>query len=821
MKEIQRIKGRMERQTMSLDPTAEFREVLLHAGLIPGDIIPDGKIHRCATEFRPRSKDGWFVLYLDPPAGAYGDWAKGLSEKWAGNGGEMDHTSWKNISGEIERGRKEREKEEARRHAEAAQIATSTLESLPKADESNPYLTRKCVKPCPGLKADKDVLVVPVLGTDGKPMSLQRIKPDGGKLFLEDGQAKGGFFSIKGDNAKPLYICEGIATGLSVYEATGATVLCAFFAGNLQAVTEMGRSKYPERQIIICADNDFETMGRMGKNPGMEAGVMAARTVGAKIAIPLFKGDRGSDFNDLHVLEGVESVRQCLQAAKETEGGARSRESWPEPIPLPEDLPRVAPFDERLLPPAVKTWVMDISERVQCPPDYVAVGVICALGTVIGRKVGIRPQESTDWTEYSNQWGLLIGRPGVLKSPAMEAALKPLRRLVAEAAREYESERQDYEAAKLAAKLRRTAAEKQAMKELAKNQEADISHLLNHHEEDPPVLRRFITSNSTAEALGELLRVNPNGLLVYRDELVSLLRNLDREEQAEARGFYLTGWAGNSPFTFDRIGRGLNLHIQAVCISLLGSTQPARIAQYVRTALKGGSGDDGMLQRFGLTVWPDTSGHWKEVDRWPDSEARRRAFNVFELLNKLSPKAVGAHQDYDLENLPDGPPYLRYHPEGLGLFREWRQDLETKLRIGDLHPALESHLAKYRKLVPGLALILHLSDSDIGPVTHHAVLQALAWGDYLETHARRLYSSMTAPEVSAAKAILARVRSGSLSTVFAGWQVWRPQWAGLTDRNEVYEGLKLLEDLSWIRREQKETGGRPTIEYHVNPRGVK
>ena len=67
-------------------------------------------------------------------------------------------------------------------------------------------------------------------------------------------------------------------------------------------------------------------------------------------------------------------------------------------------------------------------------------------------------------------------------------------------------------------------------------------------------------------ALAELLRHNPNGLLVYRDELVSLLRALDQEENAEARAFYLTGWNGDSSYTVDRIGRGMNLHVSIKCI---------------------------------------------------------------------------------------------------------------------------------------------------------------------------------------------------------------------------------------------------------------
>jgi len=96
-------------------------------------------------------------------------------------------------------------------------------------------------------------------------------------------------------------------------------------------------------------------------------------------------------------------------------------------------------------------------------------------------------------------------------------------------------------------------------------------------------------------------------VLAYRDELVSLLKSLDKEGNEGARGFYLTAWSANEGYTFDRIGRGLNLRIDACCLSLLGTTQPAAIGSYLADAVATGGGD-GLLSRFGMMVWPDISG---------------------------------------------------------------------------------------------------------------------------------------------------------------------------------------------------------------------
>ncbi len=490
------------------------------------------------------------------------------------------------------------------------------------------------------------------------------------------------------------------------------------------------------------------------------------------------------------------------------------------PEPLPDELLPVAPFDFALLPELLTPWALDICDRMQCPPDFVGAGTMAALSAVIGRKVGIRPQERTDWTVVCNLWAKVVGRPGVLKSPALEAALAPLKRLVAIAAEQYQDADALFQINAQTAKLRKEAAEKQARDLLKKNPNADLSAVLTVDEPPGPALKRYIANDTSPASLGELLRQNPNGLLVFRDEIVSLLKSLDKEGAEEGRGFYLTAWNGDSPYTSDRIGRGLNLHIPAVCLSVLGGTQPGRLSEYIRQAVKGGAADDGLIQRFGLLVWPDTCGAWKDVDRWPDTDAKNKAFQVFDRLDKLNPLEIGAEQDTDRDGAPDGIPYLRFEPAALELFQEWRTDLEKRLR-GELHPALESHFAKYRKLIPSLALIIHLADGGTGLVTERATLQALAWGEYLETHAQRAYGSVSQPEIAVAKAILKRIKKGDLPPTFTSWEVWRPGWAKLSDKEQVKEALRLLEGYGWIIRERKDdTGGRPKTVYHLNERAA-
>jgi hypothetical protein len=120
------------------------------------------------------------------------------------------------------------------------------------------------------------------------------------------------------------------------------------------------------------------------------------------------------------------------------------------------------------------------------------------------------------------------------------------------------------------------------------------------------VEQRYIVNDTTVEKLGELLNHHPNGLLLFRDELSGFLHTLDRAGHENDRAFYCEAWHGTDAYTYDRITRG-TLHIRAACLSVLGGLQPGPLERYLREVF-GGGGDDGLIQRFQLAVWPDVPG---------------------------------------------------------------------------------------------------------------------------------------------------------------------------------------------------------------------
>jgi putative DNA primase/helicase len=517
--------------------------------------------------------------------------------------------------------------------------------------------------------------------------------------------------------------------------------------------------------------------------------------------------------------EFYRSQRTATLKAKEKNPG----DAWEEPTPLPEGLPPVNKLDPAMLPGPLRRWILDISERMQIPPDFAAIGAVTVAGSLIGRKIGIYPKRYDDWLVVPNLWGAVVGRPSLLKSPALAEVMKPLSRLIAKAYERHEEDLKSYEAEALAAEAMKAAFKdevKQAAKESRKagNRSKLDEAVAKHRNVEPPeepTVRRYKTEDATVEKISELLLQNPEGILVHRDELSGWFRNLGKQGREGDRAFYLESWNGSGSFDVDRIGRG-SLHIPALCLSILGGIQPGPLSSYVWASTQGKEGDDGLLQRFQLLVWPDTRKEWRNVDRWPDAEAKSRAYEVFDGLDALTAQEFGAIAE------EDDTPAVRFTPEAQEAFDEWRDELETMLRDEELIPALEAHLAKYRSLMPSLALLFELVDfadgtGEGGEVGLEATLRAAAWCEYLRTHAERLYSSAQNPAMEAARALLERIRKGGVKNGSTVREVYRKQWAKLSSPEAVNAAAQVLEAFGWLRVEENKTGGRSTKRVHLYP----
>jgi putative DNA primase/helicase len=626
--------------------------------------------------------------------------------------------------------------------------------------------------------------------------------------------------------AETVYLPEG-EKDVHTLEGWGVAASCnPGGSGNSHLYAGWG-DYFRDQHIVILPDND---------GPGRKhaAAVAAALlSVAASVRIVELSGlpakgdvtdwrDAGGTFERFRELTGAAApmdaaalselrARWGLADEQPNHPAARAEaaDGWPKLEPIQSELPPVQAFSEDLLPDSLRPLVADVADRMQVPMDYPAVVVVLCLAGAVNRRAVIQPKANdTGWVIVPNLWGGIIAPPGFMKSPVIQAATRPLNQIQTEWRQEHEEALKDYAREKEEYELRRTAWKEQYKTNTKKGKAAP-----DRPEDEPeqPKLRRLIVNDATFEALHQTMSENPAGILVIRDELTGWWSQLDRAGREGERAFCLQAWNGDTGHTIDRIGRG-TIHVEACCMSMLGGIQPGRLRSYLVDALEDGPSNDGLIQRFQLLVWPDTAPDWSYVDRAPDAVSEQQGARVFRKLVEL-----GA----------EGPERFRFASDAQELFIEWLAELEAKIRGDELHPALICHLSKYRSLMPSLAALFHLAEAAAGnggadTVSLGHTRKAAAWCDYLESHARRVYSCIVTPQLRAARELADKIKHRKVGTdgFFSCRDVYLKGWSGLDSPEAVKLASEVLQDAGWVRDLSGESGpfgGRPSNRYEVNP----
>lgn len=290
----------------------EFIDFLDRIGIPPAndvDIVADGtkRRFRIAGD-KARERNGEYCLYGDEhPAG----WAKSYSakhgvefEKWfAGKEAPADFNE--EYFRRRERLAVERAAEIQRKMESSAKNASRLLEAMTPVKPDHQYLKRKGIGTGflpDGIGQIGSDIVVPLRDVSGQVWNRQAISPSGEKRFLP-GRKMGCFFEIQGGE-RLVYFVEGLATGLSVHEATGCHVVVCFDCGNLRPVCEALLSRFAGR-MVIAADNDRKTPG----NPGVKCASILSEELDIPYVFPPFSDDeQGSDWNDFAALRGIEAT---------------------------------------------------------------------------------------------------------------------------------------------------------------------------------------------------------------------------------------------------------------------------------------------------------------------------------------------------------------------------------------------------------------------------------------------------------------------------------------------------------------------------------
>ena len=316
-------------QGPAMSPREEFAEALRSIGCVVSGEHPimDGKKHRIAVEDDKKGeKAGFYVGHLDGhPAGYIKNNRTDIDIRWKSKGYALNPAEKVKLQAEAAAKLAARSAALEEKQETAAARISEQIKDLRPATEQTPYIKHKGIQAHPGIFTDAkgSKTYIPAHDADGKLWTMQYIQEDGTKRFAKDTR-KAGCFHIVGDdlrglaNAPALVLQEGYATAATNAEALGFPTVVAFDAGNLSAVAQALHTKWPDKPVVILADNDRHQEITQGTNPGKNKAREAARRVGGKAILPVFAPGE-ADYPAGLAPVTPQSYRAHLQAARALE----------------------------------------------------------------------------------------------------------------------------------------------------------------------------------------------------------------------------------------------------------------------------------------------------------------------------------------------------------------------------------------------------------------------------------------------------------------------------------------------------------------------
>ncbi len=487
---------------------------------------------------------------------------------------------------------------------------------------------------------------------------------------------------------------------------------------------------------------------------------------------------------------------QANGQASKVEGQPGETEPWEPPVIRNEVPP--APFPLDCLPAPLRDYALEVAQSMPCPVDMPACHILAAAATAIGNTRQLKLK--TSWYERSRLWIALVSKPGSKKSPAAKAAQRPIRQEQRRLRKKYEADIREYNAALLQWKADADQAKKDKQPPPPEPKE--------------PVEGQVFTTDTTREALADLLKENTRGLVLVRDELAGWARSLNQYKggRGDDKQFWLSLWSGEMIFVNRR---GRKVHIDDPFICVVGNLPPDVLSELNDER----SREDGFIHRI-LFAWPDpVPPGWTDLE--PDPLTIQAYADVFRKLFSLKMRPG--------KNGEGRPRTLRFTADGKKLFVEFSRQLAADLVDETFPDQLRGPWSKFEGYCARLALVLHVCRYVCGETTSRdvdgpSVDAAVRLIEYFQAHARRVYPMLQSEagirlekDVQAVLAWIARRGEPSFT--------WHQCYRDLGDRfqspDELSKVLELLGDRGFIRERSQErqgkTGRKPKGAYDVHP----
>ena len=220
-------------------------------------------------------------------------------------------------------------------------------------------------------------------------------------------------------------------------------------------------------------------------------------------------------------------------------------------------------------PERVQTIILDMVRYENFKVEYLAPAMLSAASSALGGTYYVRVKGQ--WITNAALYIIMVGRPGLGKTPPLEAAFCPIR---------WNDN----------AKIEKFKADMAAYQNAAKESKGDCGM-------EKPVLSRTLVSDFTPEALLHAHHNSHRGVTILVDEIMGMFNSANRYNNGQLIEQLLTAWSGGA-LDVVRVNNPIPLHIEHPCINMIGTTQTKRMGEL----MKKGYEENGLLDRILFTL---------------------------------------------------------------------------------------------------------------------------------------------------------------------------------------------------------------------------
>ena len=234
-------------------------------------------------------------------------------------------------------------------------------------------------------------------------------------------------------------------------------------------------------------------------------------------------------------------------------------------------------------PAKIQDMILALARQENYSIEYMMASLLVAVSTAIGNAVNIRIRGG--WISNPALYMILVGRPGMGKTPPLDFAFRPIQKHDAKIIKQFKLDMEHYN----------SLIENNKVKK-------DKSSSLP----DKPVLRRIIISDFTPEALMRALDDNQRGVVVYVDEIMGMFNAVNQYSKGQLIEQLLTAFSGK-PLDVSRCSIPVPIHIEHPFINIVGTMQTTRMHELIEKGYK----DNGLIDRI-IFVYPSS----QEISDW-------------------------------------------------------------------------------------------------------------------------------------------------------------------------------------------------------------